>query len=75
MPKKRIALNKGLPARWQNHHNAIYYRVPPGLEAHWDGKRRFRLGTTLPEAFKVFASRINIPIAIGNINKLFDRYA
>ncbi len=48
--RKRNAENKGLPARWRHYHGAYYYRVPAGLEAHWDGKRQFHLGSTLAEA-------------------------
>ena len=74
MPKPRLPGNKGLPARWQHTHGAYYYRVPPGLEAQWEDKRRYRLGATLPEAFKAFAARIDKPVEIGNIGQLLDRY-
>ena len=39
--KKRNAENKSLPAlaRWKLQHGAYYYRVPPGLEAMWEGKQ------------------------------------
>jgi integrase len=74
MPKPRNSENKGLPARWTLHHNAYYYYVPAGLEYMWGGKKRFRLGKTLPEAFKTFASHLNSPSKIRNINQLLDRY-
>jgi integrase len=75
MPKTRLSGNKGLPARWRYYHGAYIYRVPPGLEAKWEGKTQFRLGTTLPEAFRAFAERINRPSDVGNTGQLFDRYA
>lgn len=58
MPRKRNEENKGLPARWQFFHGAYYYRVPPGQEPAWDGQQRFRLGKTLPEAYKAYADRV-----------------
>ena len=58
MPPKRKPENRGLPARWQFTHGAYYYFVPRGLEAMWDGKKRFRLGSALHEAYKVWADRV-----------------
>lgn len=75
MPKRRLAHNRGLPLRWQQAHGAYYYRVPPGLESKWDGKRRFRLGATLPEAFAEYSRRIDNPVDISTIGTLLDRYA
>lgn len=75
MPKPRSAKNKGLPARWRHTRNAYYYQVPPGMESAWDGKQTFKLGDTLPAAYKVWAARIDKPeqshTTIGN---LLDRY-
>lgn len=75
MPKPRLAHNKGLPARWQHTHGAYYYRVPPGCEAQWDGKKRFRLGASLPEAYKLWAERIGPVTKLGTLGAAFDRYA
>jgi integrase len=75
MPKPRNAENKGLPARWQHTHGAYYFQVPPGLEAAWDGKKKFRLGKTLPEAYKVWADRLGAIDKANTIGQLFDRYA
>lgn len=76
MPKPRKPENKGLPARWQFAHGAYYYRVPPGLEDLWEGKKRYRLGASLPEAYKEWATRLE---TTGNkqttIGQLLDRYA
>lgn len=76
MPKPRKPENKGLPARWQFAHGAYYYRVPPGLEDLWEGKKRYRLGASLPEAYKEWAIRLE---TTGNkqttIGQLLDRYA
>jgi hypothetical protein len=59
VPKPRRPENKGLPARWTNKHGAYYFRVPPGLESLWDGKQFFRLGKTLPEAYREWSARID----------------
>lgn len=75
MPKKRRAENKGLPLRWRFIHGAYYYRVPPGLEASWDGKKQFRLGSTLPEAYKIWADRLSTLDDAKTIGDLLDRYA
>lgn len=66
--------NRGLPARWRLRFGAYYYRVPPGLEAHWDGKKEFRLGDKLHEAYKVWTSRINRVAEAKTIGQLLDRY-
>lgn len=74
MPPKRNKENNGLPTRWKLVHNAYYYRVPPGLEYMWDGKKMFRLGGTLPEAYKKWSERIANPERARNIGQLLDRY-
>lgn len=61
MPRTRRPENRGLPRRWQLEHGAYYYRVPPGFEHLWDGKKRFPLGRTLSEAHATFADRIGAP--------------
>lgn len=75
MTRQRNTENKGLPARWQLYHGAYYYRVPPGLESHWDGKKRFRLGSTLPEAYRTWADRIGTLDKAATVGQLLDRYA
>lgn len=75
MPKPRNAENRGLPARWQHTHGAYYYQVPPGLESAWDGKKKFRLGKTLPEAYKVWADRLGTIDKANNVGQLLERYA
>lgn len=75
MPRARRAENRGLPKRWQFEHGAYYYRVPPGLESQWEGKRRFLLGRDLPAAHKVFAERIGKPEKAPTIAGLLDAYA
>ena len=75
MPKPRNKENKGLPKRWQHTHGAYYYQVPPGLEAGWDGKKKFRLGASLPEAYKVWASRMECPVKSNTVAELLDRYS
>lgn len=56
-------------------HGAIYYLPPPEVRDQWDGKTWFRLGTTLPEAYRVWAERAAIPEKITTIGALFDRYS
>ncbi|WP_195724687.1 integrase [Herbaspirillum sp. CAH-3] len=75
MPRKRNPENRGLPARWQLIHGAYYYQVPPGLEARWDGKKKFRLGGTLPEAYKTWAARLEHSGNAETVAQLLDRYA
>ncbi|WP_343743260.1 integrase [Herbaspirillum huttiense] len=75
MPRKRNAENRGLPPRWQMMHGAYYYQVPPGLEARWDGKKKFRLGGTLPEAYKTWVARLEYVCDAETVAQLLDRYA
>lgn len=77
MPKPRKTENKGLPARWRLLHGAYYYRVPLGMESQWEGKQLYRLGKTLPEAYKVWADKLgtNDNAPVRNIAALLDRYA
>lgn len=75
MPKPRRKENKGLPARWRYNHGAYSYRVPPGQEAQWDGKREFKLGRTLPEAYANWAKRIQTQGEVRTIGDLLDEYA
>lgn len=74
MPKKRTKDNQGLPARWRLKHGAYYYRVPPGEEHHWDGKKEFRLGKTLHEAHATFAKHIQLYEHASTMAQLLDRY-
>jgi integrase len=74
MPRKRNAENKGLPARWRLAHGAYYFQVPPGLESQWDNKKMFRLGKTLPEAYRTWSTRIEWKDEAKNIADLLDRY-
>jgi integrase len=75
MPRQRSKQNKGLPARWKIEHGAYFYRVPPGLEAMWDGKKTFRLGDKLNEAYKVWADRLQRTEKANTVGQLLDRYA
>lgn len=74
MPKAKSPQNRGLPKRWRKIHGAYFYRVPPGQESQWDGKKQFRLGKTMPEAFAVFAERVEQTDNIRTIGDLLDRY-
>lgn len=74
-PLKRLPENRKLPARWAQKHGAFYYLVPPEAKEQWDGKTWFRLGATLPEAYKVWAERASRPEKVLTISALLDRYA
>lgn len=75
MPRVRRPENKGLPARWFFKWNAYWYQVPRGQEASWDGKRIFRLGSTLPEAYRTWADRAEVTRNVRSVAELLDRYA
>lgn len=75
MARKRNPENKGLPNRWRFVRGAYYYQVPPGQEQHWDNKKTFRLGKSLPEAYKVWAARLEHQTNVRTIGDLLDRYA
>lgn len=75
MPRARNPENRGLPARWRKYHGAYYYQVPAGQEHRWDGKRQFRLGAALPEAYRVWADRIDNAMEANTIGQLLERYA
>jgi len=74
MPRPRNAVNKGLPTGWRLIHGAYYFRVPPGLEELWDGKKQFRLGKTLPDAYRAWSARLDAQDKANNIGQLLDRY-
>ncbi len=73
--RERNRENKGLPARWRLYHGAYYFRVPVGEEGKWDGKKQFRLGKTLPEAYAVWAKRMEIQEQAETVAELLDKYA
>lgn len=75
MPRRRNKENIGLPARWKSEHGAYYYQVPAGSEAQWDGKKKFRLGKSLPEAYTEWATRLESTAGAHTIGQLLDRYA
>ena len=74
MPRKRNSENIGLPKRWRHYHGAYFYAVPKGLEHLWDGKRQFRLGDNLTEAYRVWASRLELHSDARTIGELLERY-
>ncbi len=76
MPRKRTRQeNRGLPARWRFRHGAYYFDVPSNLCHLWDGKREFRLGTSLPEAYRAWSARLEVQGDVRMIGQLLDRYA
>lgn len=74
-PKPRRQENRGLPARWRFKHGAYYYRVPESLSELWDGKKEFRLGKTLNEAYRTWAERLELYSDAKTMAELLDRYA
>ena len=74
-PKPRLKSNQGLPAGWRHKHGAYYYRPPVNLRELWDGKTEYRLGTTLDEAYSVWAARLNFHADARLMGELLDRYA
>lgn len=75
MPRPRNPENKGLPTRWRLKNGAYFYQVPAGLEAMWDGKKEFRLGKSLPEAYRNWAERLAHNENTKTVADLLDRYA
>jgi len=73
--RQRNPENKGLPARWRHYHGAYYYQVPEGQEHAWEGRKQYRLGVHLHEAYRVWSDRLatlhNAPRTMGEV---FDRY-
>lgn len=63
-----------LPPRWTINHGAYFYRVPPGHEAQWDGKKWFRLGATEGEAWRTWVERISPDCEASTFNGLFDAW-
>lgn len=74
MPRRRRPENKGLPARWRYYHGAYYYLVPSGMEHQWDGKKQFRLGSNLIEAYRCWSARLELHAEAKSIGELLERY-
>ena len=74
MPKKRLPENKGLPERWRMKGSSYYYRVPKGQEKQWDNKTEFKLGGSLPEAYKTWSERIEYAAQVHSVSDLIERY-
>lgn len=56
-------------------HGAYYYAVPVGMESAWEGKHLFRLGKSLPEAYREWSKRLESTTESRTIADLLDRYA
>lgn len=76
MTRRRMATNRKLPERWRFKNGAYRYRVPPGLEAAWDGKTEFRLGRTEAEAYAEWAKRVQLTDlgSVSTIGQGLQRY-
>lgn len=69
---------KGLPSRWRWKNGAYRYRVPVGDRRLWGGKSEYRLGSTLSEAYRVWAEqleKIGLHGRRQTMADLFDEYA
>ncbi len=73
-PQNKNIENKGLPKRWRFRKGFFWYRVPPGQEHRWDGKKEFPLGKTEAAAYREFAQRIQVTANITTMDNLCDRY-
>ncbi len=62
------------PPRWIKNHGAWYYRVPPGKEAEWDGKKWFWLGRTVGEAYRTWYERIGHDDEVYTMDDLFNAW-
>jgi len=73
--KRQLKENQGLPKRWRYRYGAYYYRVPPGDEIIWDGKKDFKLARTYPEALRVWADRLELMGDAKSIADLLELYS
>lgn len=74
-PKPRKPENRKLPSRWRFKHGAYYYRVPENVRSLWDDKTEFRLGSSLHEAYRIWADRVEAYSDARSMAQLLDRYA
>jgi integrase len=73
-PRQRKPEHKGLPTGWRQRYGAYYYQVPKSLRHLWDNKTEFRLGATLPEAYRVWAERLELQRDARTIAELLEQY-
>jgi integrase len=74
MARKRNKENRGLPPRWSFRSGAYYYVTRDTERDLYDGRKWFRLGSTLAEAHAEFAKRQVFEGEIRTIAELADRY-
>lgn len=74
-PRPRKPEHKGLPTGWRHRAGAYRYQVPPALRHLWDGKTEFTLGKTLPEAYRVWAERLELQQEARTVADLIDQYS
>lgn len=73
--RRRNPENVGLPTRWRRLKNAYYYKVPEGQESSWDGKKLFRLGKTMSEAYRNWIARTGTVRNCTKVGELLEEYA
>ena len=66
--------NAGLPRGWRFKNGAYRYQVPVKYRHLWDNKSEFTLGKTLPEAYRVWADRLQDVDGIFLMGDLMDQY-
>lgn len=74
-PRAKRPENRGLPARWRILRGKVFYQVPPGQEALWDGKQTFKLGNNVPDAYDTWAKRLQKIEKAKSVDQLLDAYA
>lgn len=72
-PTRKLKENKALPKRWRLQHGAYYYQVPPKQREKFGGKYSLRLGATLAEAYRTWATYCEAG-ETKTFGDLLDRY-
>jgi hypothetical protein len=75
MSRAKNKVNLGLPTGWQLISDNYYFQVPPGMKSAWDDRDWFFLGKSLPEAFRVWAKRMEVSVSVKTVADLLDRYS
>lgn len=71
---RTVQEHKALPRGWRWKDGAYRYQVPARLRPLWDNKSEFKLGVTLPEAYREWAKRLPDEAAINTLHELFLHY-
>lgn len=74
MAQRKRRARTSTPSRWYQKAGTWYYDVPVDLREQWDGRRWFRLGRTLNEAYETWFRRGGGGGDLRTVGDLFDRY-